>query len=31
MQRKRGTEIEISNTVSPFDSIIKLSAMDRPA
>ena len=29
MQRKIGTEVEIGNTVSPFDSIGKLSVIGR--
>ena len=31
MQRKSGTEIELGKTVSPFDSIGALSAIDRTA
>ena len=31
MQRKIGTEVEIGNTVSPFDSIDKSSVIDRSA
>ena len=31
MQRKIGTEVDIGNTVSPFNSIGKLSAIDRCA